>query len=452
MSCRRCVVLVPAPYQGHITPMLQLGGILQSRGFSIVVAHTEYNAPDPLNHSSFAFLPLPDEVAECDKAFSFSNVVNLLDTININCKLPFQDYLAQLMENVELDGEVVCIVFDTIMNFVNDVANSLQLPTIVMRPFSSAYSRAHEYLMDLRSEKCLPLPECQMGETVPNFHPFKFKDMPLLPTNEIPDRLFEFLKKSHDIGSSCAIIWNTMEVIEHHHLSLVQKDFQVPIFSIGPFHKMAPTSKTSLIEEDNNCIEWLDKQAPNSVLYVSLGSITSMDEKELMETAWGLIGSEQPFLWVIRDNSVNGADFNPQLPDGFEEIIGERGCMVKWAPQKKVLGHSAVGGFWTHCGWNSTLESISEGVPMICRPDFGDQLINAKYVTDIWNVGLEMGSPVDRENVEKIVKMLMVGVEAKNMRKKAADMKHKVQNSVKEEGASFQCLNKLTEFISMLSS
>ncbi|GAA0173925.1 transferase [Lithospermum erythrorhizon] len=400
MSCRRCVVLVPAPYQGHITPMLQLGGILQSRGFSIVVAHTEYNAPDPLNHSSFAFLPLPDEVAECDKAFSFTNVVNLLDTININCKLPFKDYLVQLMENVEL------------------------------------HSRAHYSVIDLRSENCLPLPECQMEEPVPDFYPFKFRDMPVPLTNEISDK-------------SCAIIWNTLDELEHHHLSIIMKDFHVPIFSIGPFHKMAPMSKTSLIEEDNNCIEWLDKQAPNSVLYVSLGSITSINEKELIETAWGLIGSEQPFLWVIRDNSVNGADFNPQLPDGFEEIIGERGCIVKWAPQKKVLGHSAVGGFWTHCGWNSTLESISEGVPMICRPDFGDQLINAKYVTDIWNVGLEMGSPVDRENVEKI---LMVGVEAKNMRKKAADMKHKVQNSVKEEGASFQCLNKLTEFISMLSS
>ncbi|GAA0173924.1 transferase [Lithospermum erythrorhizon] len=449
MSRRRRVVLVPAPFQGHITPMLQLGSILESSGFSIVVAHSEYNAPDPLNHSGFMFLPLPDNVADCDK--TFMNMMNVLDTININCKLPFQDYLAQLMENVEVDGEVVCIVFDTIMTFVNDVANSLQLPTIVMRPFSSAYSRAHEYLMDLRSENCLPLPECQMGETVPNFHPFKFKDMPLLLTNEIPDRLFEFLKKSHDIGSSCAIIWNTMDEIEHHHLSLVQKDFQVPIFSIGPFHKMAPTSKTSLIEEDNNCIEWLDKQAPNSVLYVSLGSITSMDEKELMETAWGLIGSEQPFLWVIRDKSVNGAKFNSQLPDGFDEIIGNRGCIVKWAPQKKVLQHSAVGGFWSHCGWNSTLESISEGVPMICRPDFSDQRINTRYVTDVWNVGWEMEGPVDRESVEKIVTKLMVDVEGKDMRKKAVDMKHKFQDSMKEGGSSFLCLNELTEFISTLS-
>ncbi|GAA0171507.1 transferase [Lithospermum erythrorhizon] len=449
MSRRCCVVLVPAPFQGHITPMLQLGAILQSKGFSIVVAHTMYNAPDPLNHSTFTFLPLPDEVVDFDN--TYMNLLNILDTININCKSRFQGYLVQLMENVELHGEVVCVIYDAIMNFVDDVGNGLQLPTIVMRPFNCAHLRAHRYVLGLRSENCLPLPESQMEETVPDLHPFKFRDMPLL-SNEIPDRIFKFLKTAHTIGSSCAIIWNTTDEIENHHLSILREDFQVPIFSIGPFHKMAPPTKTSLVEEDNNCIDWLDIQAPNSVLYVSLGSIVSMDDKELIETAWGLINSEQPFLWVIRDISVNVAKFNSQMPDGFLEIIGDRGCIVKWAPQKTVLGHSAVGGFWSHCGWNSTLESISEGVPMICRPDFGDQLINARYVTDVWNVGLKMEGIVDRENVEKTVRRLMVSVEGNDMRKKAAEMKHKCQESVREGGCSFRRLNELTEFISMLSS
>ncbi|KAG9158918.1 hypothetical protein Leryth_013300 [Lithospermum erythrorhizon] len=450
MSVGRCVVLVPAPYQGHITPMLQLGSILQSRGFSIFVAHSEYNSPDPSNHPSFSFIPLPDDVADLDK--SFLNSLNVLDVINANCKEPLRDFLVQMMENEKLHGQIACILYDTIMNFVDEVVNNLQLPSIVMRPNTAAYVRAHHTVFQLLAKNCLPLPESQMEDDVPNLDPFKYKDMPLPLSLEMPERVFDFMKETYEIGSSRAIIWNTIDELEHHHLSMLQQIFHVPFFCLGPFHKMAPPSKTSLLKEDNGCIEWLDKQQPNSVLYVSLGSIVAMDDKEVMETAWGLINSEQPFLWVIRDIFANGAKANAQLPDGFEEIIGERGCLVKWAPQKKVLRHSAVGGFWSHCGWNSILESISEGVPMICRPDFSDQFINSRYVAHVWNMGLELEGPLERGKVEEIVRRLMVDEEGKEVRNRTIDMKHKFQESVEKGGASYQSLNQLTDFISSLSS
>ncbi|GAA0142149.1 transferase [Lithospermum erythrorhizon] len=445
MLDRCCVVLVPAPFQGHITPMLQLGSILQSRGFSILVAHSEYNAPETSNHPSFSFLALPDEVAELDK--SFENMGNVLEAININCKAPLKDCLVRMMENEELHGQVACIIYDTVMKFVDAVAVSLKLPSMVMRPNTAAYVRAHHTLFDLQAENCLPLSESQMEENVPNFHPFKFKDMPHPLSLEIPEKVIDFFKNTYAIGSSRAIIWNTMDELEPHHLSKLQQDFNVPFFCVGPFHKMAPPCKTSLLNEDDYCMEWLDKQAPNSVLYVSLGSIAGMDEKEVMETAWGLINSGQPFLWVIRDIFVNGAKSNSQLPDGFEEIIGEKGCLVKWAPQMKVLKHSAVGGFWSHCGWNSTLESICEGVPMICRPDFADQFINSRYVTHVWNIGLEMECPLDRGRVEETVRRLMVDEEGKELRNRTIDMKHRFHESVEKGGSSYQSLNQLAEFI-----
>ncbi|KAF3454615.1 hypothetical protein FNV43_RR05063 [Rhamnella rubrinervis] len=106
--------------------------------------------------------------------------------------------------------------------------------------------------------------------------------------------------------------------------------------------------------------------------------------------AWGLASSQQPFLWVVRPGLVSGLDWIELLPKGFREGVGERGCIVKWAPQQEVLAHEAVGGFWSHCGWNSTLESISEGVPMICKPCFGDQKVNARYVIHEWRVGIEL--------------------------------------------------------------
>ncbi|KAL3500294.1 hypothetical protein ACH5RR_039387 [Cinchona calisaya] len=103
---------------------------------------------------------------------------------------------------------------------------------------------------------------------------------------------------------------------------------------------MVAAASTSFLEEDQSCISWLDKQAPNSVLYISLGSIAIIGKKKLTETAWGLANSGIPFLWVIRPDSVNGSP-----SEIVKALVGERGLIVRWAPQKKVLAHKAVGGF-----------------------------------------------------------------------------------------------------------
>lgn len=96
----------------------------------------------------------------------------------------------------------------------------------------------------------------------------------------------------------------------------------------------------------------------NSLVYVSLGSIASTGEKEAADMAWGIANCQQPFLWAIRPDSVSGSDWIELLPKGFRDCVGERGCIVKWAPQKQVLAHEPEGGFWSRCGWNSTSESL----------------------------------------------------------------------------------------------
>lgn len=122
--------------------------------------------------------------------------------------------------------------------------------------------------------------------------------------------------------NASAIIVNTIHFLEQQTLTKVQEYFQVPIFPIGPFHKLAPSTSSSLLEEDTNCISWLDKQAPESVIYVSFGSMTSMDEKELLEIASGLANSEQPFLWVVRPGSVRGSEWVEELlPKSFWERV-----------------------------------------------------------------------------------------------------------------------------------
>ena len=153
---------------------------------------------------------------------------------------------------------------------------------------------------------------------------------------------------------------------------------------------------------------WLDAQPLKSVIYVSFGSITIMTKDELMEFWYGLVNSKQRFLWAIRPDLVAQKYDEGQILVELVEGTKDRGCMVGWAPQEEVLTHQAIGGFLTHSGWNSTLESIVAGVPMICWPNFADQQVNSRFISQVWKLGLDMKDTCDRGIVEKMVNDLMV--------------------------------------------
>ncbi|KAH7840637.1 hypothetical protein Vadar_019541 [Vaccinium darrowii] len=153
------------------------------------------------------------------------------------------------------------------------------------------------------------------------------------------------------------------------------------------------------------------------------------------------------FLWVVRPGLVHDSEWLEALPSGYAEKIGNRGCIIKWAPQQEVLAHFAVGGFWTHNGWNSTLESICEGVPMICSPCFEDQLVNAKYVSDVWEIGLRFKKEVERGEIERGIKRVMVEREGEEMRERILCLKEKVDVCLKEGGSSYQHLEDLISYI-----
>jgi hypothetical protein len=261
------------------------------------------------------------------------------------------------------------------------------------------------------------------------------------------ENFLQLLSKASNIGTSSAIIYNTIDCLENSSLAKVQQQCQVPTFAIGPMHRIASASSSSLLEEDSSCLAWLDKQSSNSVIYVSLGSSTYMDVKELVEMAWGLANSQQPFLWVVRPGSVFGVEWIEALPEGFKENIGERGYIVKWAPQKKVLAHSALGVFFSHCGWNSTLESICEGIPMICKPCYGDQGVNARYVSHIWRVGLELEGELERGEIERVVRKLMVDEEGKEIRMRGKNLKERIEVCTRDDGSSNNSLNELIKMI-----
>ena len=254
--------------------------------------------------------------------------------------------------------------------------------------------------------------------------------------------IIKFLLREIERGSGAsAIILNTFQSLEGKVLEAMEKILP-PIYTVGPLSLLSQQTEKSpasilgsnLWKEDWSCLEWLEGRKPDSVLYVNFGSITVMTNEQLVEFAWGLTNSKQDFLWIIRPDLVKGD--SAVLPERFLEETRERGKLASWCPQEKVLGHSAVGGFLTHCGWNSTIESISSGVPMICWPFFADQQTNCRYVCAEWGLGMEIDGDVRREKVGGLIEDLMEGQKGKELRRRAEEWKEMAVNATRPGGSS----------------
>lgn len=153
------VVLVPFPYQGHTTPMLQLASILHSNEFSIIVAHTDINSPDPSNHPGFVFRQLPSNLPTTSDTSGPGNLPNVILGLNKNLKAPLEDLLVKLLSDKEEQyGRIVCLIRDSVLYFAESVAANLNLPSLVLRTYLAAAVQPYHYLLQLQSENRLPFP------------------------------------------------------------------------------------------------------------------------------------------------------------------------------------------------------------------------------------------------------------------------------------------------------
>ncbi|KAL5733121.1 hypothetical protein ACOSQ2_032813 [Xanthoceras sorbifolium] len=456
----RRLVLFPLPLQGHINPMLQLANILHTHGFSITIIHTNFNSPNPSNHPHFTFHFIPENLSESEA--STDDLLALVALLNTRCVEPFHDCLAKLCSSDSEEEPVACLISDAILPFTQAVAEKLKLPRIVLRTGGASSFLVFAAFPLLRERGYLPIQDSKLEEPVVEIPPLKVKDLPVINTSD-PQTLHQVVDGMVDgAKASSGLIWNTFEDLEQPSLDTLGQKFPIPIFPMGPFHKIFTASSSSssglLKQEDQSCISWLDKlatTAPKSVIYVSFGSIAAISEAEFLEIAWGLANSNQPFLWVVRPGLLTrrgGSDWLELLPSGFLEKLGGRGHIVKWAPQQEVLAHPSVGAFWTHNGWNSTLESLCEGVPMICMPCFTDQRVNARYVSDVWRVGLQLENGIERGEIEKTIRRLMVEREGKEIRERILCLKEKAILSLKEGGSSYESINSLVTHILLLES
>jgi len=274
----------------------------------------------------------------------------------------------------------------------------------------------------------------------------RLRDIPsFVRTTDPEDFMLKFIKaESERAKKASAIILNTYDALEHEGLVSLASMLP-PVYSIGPLHLLlnqVTDSDLKLIGsnlwiEESGCLEWLDSKEPNSVVYVNFGSITVMTSDQLTEFAWGLANSDQTFLWVIRPDLVAGD--SAMLPPEFVSATKERGLFASWCSQEQVLSHPSIGGFLTHNGWNSTIESICGGVPMICWPFFAEQQTNCRYCCTEWGIGMEINSDVKRGEVESLVSELMGGEKGSEMKKKTREWKKMAEEAITSTGSS--CMN-----------
>ncbi|XP_027336070.1 hydroquinone glucosyltransferase-like [Abrus precatorius] len=287
---------------------------------------------------------------------------------------------------------------------------------------------------------------------LPGCVPLQGSDLPA-PTQDRSSETYKlFLERAKGMLLADGILINSFLEMESSAIRALEEEEnnKIKVYPVGPI-----TQKGSNKDADE-CLRWLDNQPPSSVLYVSFGSGGTLSQDQTNELALGLELSGQRFLWVLRapSNSVSAAyletvneDPLQFLPNGFLERTKEQGLVVPlWAPQVQVLSHKSVGGFLCHCGWNSILESVQEGVPLITWPLFAEQRMNAVMLTDGLKVALRPkvneDGIVEKEEIAKVMKCLMEGEEGKGMRERMRKLKDSAANALKD-GSSTQTLSQL---------
>ncbi|KAI5682840.1 hypothetical protein M9H77_04068 [Catharanthus roseus] len=437
------VVMVPLPAQGHLNQLLHLSRIISSYDIPVhFVGTPTHNRQtklrahgwDPLTVSNLHFheFPIPSfDVPPPNPNAPTKYPTQLLPLFNASIHL--REPICALLKELSKTSKRVIVIHDVLMFWV--IQDVPSIPNAESYCFHSTSAFTMYYFGRVFAGK----PILVNGEPL--------KDLP--PIDSLyPQELAQYIAQQEN-SRKCNYgnLYNNCRVIEGQYLNLLAEEKLTDTenhWAIGPFNPVTIPER----KNPNKCLEWLDQKPQNSVIFVSFGTTTSLSDEEVKEIAVGLERSGQNFIWVLRDADRGdvfiGEARKAQIPEGFEERIEGRGIIVRdWAPQLEILGHPSTGGFMSHCGWNSCIESITTGVPIAGWPMHSDQPLNAILVKSVLRIGLIVrewearNEIVKSETVEEAVKKLMASPEGAEMRQRAAELSNAVKNSVTEGGASF---------------
>ncbi|XP_047983596.1 scopoletin glucosyltransferase-like [Salvia hispanica] len=461
------IILIPSMAQGHTIPMLDMAKLFISRGLkATIIATPSFSAPITKAQLSgfdigLSVTPFPPQgsslppnivsfgqITDPDVNSKFLRAMELLQD-------PVEEILQQLRPN--------CLISDMFLPWTADSASKFGIPRLAFYGtgfFARCLSEKFEIHKPLDNVTMTSYPEAILVPGLP--HELKFVISQLCPffleeTANDFTRIFEKINESWK--KTYGEVVNSFNELESAYANHYNNVIGRKAWGIGPLLLCSDKNrqirgKESAIDE-HECLAWLDSKKPSSVVDVCFGSLATFSRVQLAETAAGLEASGQDFIWVVRENEGEEEDW---VPLGFEERVRNKGLIIRgWAPQVMILDHVSVGAFVTHCGWNSTLESVCAGVPMVTWPLFGEQFFNEKLVTEVLGTGVSVGNKrwmmrdsegVERDAVARAVEEVMVGRGAAEMRRRAQNCKDVAKKAVEEGGSSYNNLNALIEELS----
>ncbi|CAJ2670886.1 unnamed protein product [Trifolium pratense] len=468
------VIFLPHLTPGHMNPIVDTARLFAKHGVNVTIITTQANAltfkkavdSDLLSGYSIRFcviqfpsaqVGLPDGVEN----FKDGTSPEMMGKISIG--------ISMLREKIELlfhDLQPDCIVSDIYYHWTVETAAKLGVP--ILYYYSSSYfsrccyhfirkHKPHENLVSDSEVFSIPgIPDniaitaLQLDEWMRSRNKF----------SDYMDAIFESEKKSY------GTLYNSFHELESDYEQLYKRTMGIKAWSVGPVSACVNKGHNEDLVEDSESLNWLNSKPNDSVLFVSFGSLTRLSHAQIVEIIHGLENSGHNFIWVVRKKDGDGDEDEDGFFQNFEERMKEsqKGYIIwNWAPQLLILDHPATGGILTHCGWNSILESLNAGLPMITWPMFAEQFYNEKLLVDVLKIGVPVGSKVNkfwwslgedglvrREEIAKAVVLLMgseeESIEIRSRAKKLGDVANK---SIEEGGSS---CNNLMQLIDELKS
>ncbi|CAA0807509.1 UDP-glycosyltransferase 73B3 [Striga hermonthica] len=382
------IVLFPAMAYGHIIPTLDLAKLFTSRGLRATIITTPTFAP-PVERArssghevGLETLDFPPENSLLPK-----NIVSL-------DQVPNPELLAKFFEATALLGDPLerllrhlnasCLVSDMLHPWTVGPANSLGIPRLVFHGMgsfalcASEHMHAHKLMFESLSSDS----DAFVLPGLPHKVTFVRSQVPCYYLGHDDVFLSHRKKMVKSDKESFGVVVNSFYELEPDYADHYKNVLGLKAWHVGPLLLLCNNNKPQRGKEsdinEHECLAWLDSKKSNSVVYMCFGSMVTFTRGQLHEIAAGLESLGHGFVWTVRHEGTKDP-----LPEGFEERMRGKGLVIRgWAPQLTILGHEAVGAFMTHCGWNSILEGVCAGVPMVTWPAFAEQFYNEKLVTE----------------------------------------------------------------------
>ncbi|CAI9268019.1 unnamed protein product [Lactuca saligna] len=471
-------VLLPLMAQGHMIPMVDIARILAQTGTTVTIITTPVNAnrfnsvidraiEGQLNikilEVQFPFVEsgLPEGCESFDLIPSAAYIVNMFTAMK-KLEEPMEKMIQVLYP------PPTCIISDGGFPWSTNLAKRLNIPRLVFYgPGCFAFLCIHivnntNILNEIDSNsEYIEIPGLPDRIEITKPQASGWGKGNTKETKESFEQTQEAEKDAY------GIVVNSFEELEPKYVEEFAKAKGKKVWCIGPV-SLCNKSVQDIAERGNkgvknehDCMKWLDLQEPKSVVYVCLGSLSYATTEQAIELALGLELSGIPFIWFIRQTRE---EFEKWLSEErYEERIKGRGLMVRgWAPQILILSHQGIGGFITHCGWNSTLEGICAGIPMVTWPHFAEQFLNERFIVDVVKIGVKIGAEfplmykekdkfevVKKEDIMTAVEVLMnEQEEGEARRRRAREVGEMAKKAMEEGGSSYLNIKLMIQAIS----